>query len=186
MCTIEYPTCAVHPDDALAHVRSLCLAAKAPFTCGSTAVFQRQGPSELYCMRCNKDAKAKTLPDAALVALTLYGSITLLSLTVMFDFAEAQSAIQKIKQHIQEERDFLDQVAVVIGYISWDETEAQWATEMLRKRFLTLQESEAEVEQQRLRLDERTISLLHLVEMNWFKTMRLLNMCLRKVIAANE
>lgn len=116
----------------------------------------------------------------------LDGSITLLSLTVMFDFADAQSTIQKIKQDIQGKRDFCEQVAVVIGYISSDETEAQWATEMLRRRFLTLQELEAEVEQQRLRLDERTISLLHSVEMNWFTAMRLLTMCLRKVIAANE
>ena len=33
-------------------------------------------------------------------------SITLLSLTVMFDFVDIQSTIQKIKQDIQEEYDF--------------------------------------------------------------------------------
>ena len=51
-------------------------------------------------------------------------SITLLSLTVMFDFIDTQSTIQKIKQDIQEECDFYEQIAVVIGYISLDKTEA--------------------------------------------------------------
>ena len=206
MCTVEYPSCNIHPDTTPPHVRSLCPGAKGPFTCGNTTVFPRQGSSESFCVRCNKDAPPKTMPDIALVALStcivpLYPSstckntktnsfldvdFTFLSFMTMSDFKDIQSIIQKGQQDIQEARDACQQTAILIRSVPWqDQAEAQQASELLRSSYLRIQEIELWLQQQILRLEE-TIPVLNKLEINSNTSMRLLTMCLREAITATS
>ncbi|KIM96491.1 hypothetical protein OIDMADRAFT_183252 [Oidiodendron maius Zn] len=181
MCTVEYPSCNVHPNTP-PHVQSLCPGAKGPFTCGNTTVFPRQGSSESFCSRCNEDAPAKTMPDIAIVALSAYANFTLLSSTVISEFKDIQSTIQKSQQEIQEARDACEQAVILMRSVPWqDQAEAQQASEMLRSAYLGIQEMELAVQEQSLRLVE-TIPVLNKLEINSNTSMGLLTMCLREAI----